>query len=94
MPLFVLHCLDKPNALDVRMGAREAHLAYVRERLDIVKLGGPMLDDNGEMAGSLLIVDVADKVAAEAFSAEDPYTRAGLFQRVDITAFKATLGSL
>lgn len=94
MPLFVLHCLDKPNALDVRMGAREAHLAYVRERLGIVKLGGPMLDDNGEMAGSLLIVDVADKAAAEAFSAEDPYTRAGLFQRVDITAFKATLGSL
>ena len=94
MPLFVLHCLDKPNALDVRMGAREAHLAYVRERLDIVKLGGPMMDDNGEMAGSLLIVDVADKAAAEAFSADDPYTRAGLFQRVDITAFKATLGSL
>lgn len=94
MPLFVLHCLDKPNSLDVRMGAREAHLAYVGGKRDILKLGGPLLDASGDMAGSLLIVDVADKAAADAFSADDPYTKAGLWQRVDITAFKATLGSL
>ncbi|HEY0651175.1 YciI family protein [Phenylobacterium sp.] len=94
MPLFVLHCVDKPHALEVRMGAREAHLAYVGGKRDILKLGGPMLDANGDMAGSLLIVDVADKAAAEAFSADDPYTKAGLWQRVDITAFKATLGHL
>lgn len=94
MPLFVLHCLDKPNALQVRMGAREAHLAYVGGKRDILRLGGPMLDADGAMAGSLMIVDVADKAAAEAFSADDPYTKAGLWQRVDITAFKATLGNL
>jgi uncharacterized protein YciI len=94
MPLFVLHCLDKPNALAVRMGAREAHLAYVGGKRDIVKLGGPMLDDNGDMAGSLLVLDVPDKAAAEAFSAEDPYTKADLWQRVDIKALRATLGGL
>ena len=94
MPLFVLHCVDKPNALEVRMGAREAHLAYVGGKRDVLKPGGPMLDEAGSMAGSLMIVDVPDKAAAEAFSAADPYTRAGLWSRVDITAFKATLGSL
>jgi len=94
MSLFVLHCLDKPNALEVRMGAREAHLAYVRERLDVVKVGGPMLDDAGGMAGSLLILDVADRAAAEAFSASDPYTLAGLWARVDIKPFKASIGQL
>ena len=94
MPLFVLHCLDKPNALEVRMGAREAHLAYVGGKRDILKLGGPMLDAQGQMAGSLLIVEVADKSAAEAFSAADPYTLAGLWQRVDITDFKASRGNL
>jgi uncharacterized protein YciI len=30
LPLFVLTCLDKPNSLEVRMAAREAHIAYVR----------------------------------------------------------------
>ncbi|CAN7466898.1 YciI family protein [Phenylobacterium sp. LjRoot225] len=93
MPLFVLNCIDKPDALDVRMGAREAHLAYVRQS-PVVKIGGPFLDAKGEMAGSMLIIEVADLAAAQAFSAEDPYTKAGLFQSVDVRPFKLTLGSL
>lgn len=92
--LFALMCLDKPNALDVRMGAREAHLAYVREWLDQVKLAGPLLDDEGRMAGSLLILDVADRAAAEAFNAADPYTLAGLWGSVEIRAFKASIGQV
>ena len=94
MPLFVLNCHDKPNSLALRMATREAHLAYVRPQLDILKLGGPHLDANGDMAGSLMIVDVADRAAAEAFSANDPYTKAGLWSRVEITPFKVTLGQL
>ena len=94
MPLFAVHCLDKADALQVRLGAREAHLAYVRERIDQVKLAGPLIDDAGEMAGSLLILEVADKAAAEAFNASDPYTLAGLWQSVDVRAFKASIGQL
>jgi hypothetical protein len=94
MPLFVLNCVDKPSALEVRMRAREAHLAYVGERIGQVKLGGPLLDDNGDMAGSLLILDVPDRAAAEAFAANDPYAKAGLFQRVEITPFRASIGQL
>ena len=94
MPLFVLHCVDKPGSLEVRMGAREAHLAYVRERLDVVKLGGPFFDANGDMAGSLLILDVPDQAAAEAFTRNDPYALAGLFERVEVRPFRASIGSL
>ena len=94
MALYALMCLDKPNALDVRLGAREAHLAYVRERLDQVKLAGPLLDDQEQMAGSLLILDVADRAAAEAFNAADPYTLAGLWGSVEIRAFKASIGQV
>ena len=94
MPLYALMCLDKPNALDVRMGAREAHLAYVRERIDQVKLAGPLLDDEDGMAGSLLILDVAVRAAAEAFNAADPYTLAGLWGSVEIRGFKASIGQV
>ncbi|MBU1379029.1 MAG: YciI family protein [Alphaproteobacteria bacterium] len=94
MPLFVLHCLDKPDSLPLRMATREAHLAYVGGRVAEIKVGGPMLNANGDMAGSLLILDVADLAAAEAFSADDPYTKAGLWERVSVKALKATLGQL
>lgn len=92
MTLFVLHCVDKPNALELRIATREAHLAYVGGQKDKLKLAGPMLDADGSMAGSMLILDVADLAEAQAFAAGDPYNKAGLFERVDIHPFKATLG--
>lgn len=94
MPLYALICLDRPNALSVRMGAREAHLAYVREHIDQVKVAGPFLDEAGDMAGSLLILDAPDRAGAEAFHRDDPYTLAGLWGQVEIRAFKASIGQL
>ena len=94
MPLFVLHCVDKPNALDLRMATRQAHLAYAGGFGGQMKLGGPLLDVNGDMAGSLIVMEAADLAAAQAFSADDPYTKAGLWERVDIKPFRATIGSL
>jgi uncharacterized protein YciI len=94
MPMFAMVCIDRPDSLAVRMGAREAHLAYVRERAAMVKLGGPILDAAGDMAGSLMIVEADDLAAAQAFNANDPYTLAGLWQSVDIRPFRTTVGQL
>ena len=44
------------------------------------------------MIGSMLIMEFDDIEQARAFSANDPYAKAGLFQRVEITAFKPSLG--
>ena len=63
MALFVLMCVDHPGALERRLSVREKHLAYVREHIAMVKLAGPLLDDAGEMAGSMFIIEAFDKVA-------------------------------
>jgi uncharacterized protein YciI len=87
-------CLDKPGALELRMATREAHLAYVKARLDKVRLAGPLLDENDGMIGSHFILEADDLAAARAFSDQDPYARAGLFQRVDVHAFRASIGQV
>ena|SRR5579872_6081616 len=94
MALFVLSYIDKPNSLALRMATREAHLAYANGGLNAVKvkLGGPFLDDEGNMAGSLIIVDAPDLSAVNEFSRNDPYVKAGLFQSVDIRPFRVTVG--
>jgi uncharacterized protein YciI len=94
MPLFMLACFDRPNSLDLRMATREAHLAYVREKAAMVKVAGPLLDEAEAMAGSLFILEAADRAAVEAFSAADPYRQAGLFGQVEIRGFKASIGQL
>ncbi|MDZ4373850.1 MAG: YciI family protein [Phenylobacterium sp.] len=94
MPHFVLLCVDKPNSLDLRMATREAHLAFARGYGPKIKVGGPILSDSGEMAGSLVIMEADDLAEAQAFNANDPYTQAGLWERVEIRPFRATVGQL
>lgn len=94
MALFVLICLDKPNALDLRMATRSAHLAYAGTFSNVVKLGGPILDDKGDMAGSLIVMEGETQEVAQAFNRDDPYTLAGLFQSVQILPFRPTIGTL
>lgn len=87
--LFVLTALDKDNSLDLRMGVREQHMAFVKET-GVVRLGGPFLDAGGNMAGSLIIFEAADMDAAKAWNAKDPYVKAGLFKSADIRPWKMT----
>jgi uncharacterized protein YciI len=94
LPHFILTCIDKQNGLEARMAAREAHLAYVRRQPEIVKLGGPLLDDEGQMAGSMLILETVNRAAAQAFADNDPYWLSGVFETVDIQAFKITVGAI
>ncbi len=92
--LFLCYCRDKPGSLDLRLATRDEHLAYVAGFADKLKLAGPVTLEDGEtMAGSLLIFDVESQAEVEAFSAGDPYTRAGLFESVDIRPFKQSLGT-
>ena len=89
--LVALIAKDKPGALQTRKDNREAHLAYIEET-GVVAQAGPLLDDAGEMAGSLVILDVADMDAARAWADGDPYPKAGLFDSVELTAWKKVIG--
>jgi uncharacterized protein YciI len=94
MALFALTCTDKPGALELRIATRPAHFAYLQGLPGVVRMAGPLLGADGEMCGSLLIVDAEDLAGAQAFSAADPYTLAGLFERVDIRGWRLTIGQI
>lgn len=88
--LIALIARDKPGALQIRKDNRTAHLAYIEET-GVVAQAGPLIE-NGKMAGSLVILDVADMAAAESWAANDPYAKAGLFDKVDLTEWKKVVG--
>lgn len=83
--LFVIHAKDKPGALDLRKATRDAHLEFIGNY--DTPVGGPLLDADGQMCGSCLVLDVEDRAAAEAFVANDPYAKAGLFESVELHEF-------
>lgn len=87
--LYMFYCVDKDGAAEVRTGNRAAHLAYLESHGDRLFAAGPLLSDDGAaMVGSLLVVDCADRAAAEDFAANDPYAKAGLFQSVTIRPWR------
>ncbi len=91
MPLFHFLGLDKPGALQLRIDTRPAHLAHVK---DFVRLGGPLLDDNGQPIGSAMIVEAESLEAARAKLAEDPYAQAGLFATTALRPWRISIGTL
>ncbi|MCG7520371.1 YciI family protein [Ruegeria sp. Ofav3-42] len=88
--LIALIARDKDGALQTRLDNRAAHLAYIEET-GVVSQAGPLLDGDA-MIGSLIILEVEDMAAAQGWADNDPYAKAGLFQSVDLIAWKKVIG--
>lgn len=91
--LFAITALDKQDSVALRLSVREAHLAYARET-GLMKLGGPYLNAQGEMVGSLMIVEAPDLETVRTWHANDPYAKAGLFESSDIRPWKAAFNPI
>ena len=89
--LFAIICSDRPASLDLRLATRPAHLAYLTTYAERIVQGGPLLDTDGRPCGTLLVIDVEDRAAAEGFAMTDPYAKAGLFESTMIRAYRTVL---
>lgn len=91
---FVLICRDKPGAAGLRANVRPAHLDYIEACAGSVWLAGPLLSEEGEPQGSLLIIAAESEAAARAFAENDPYSKNGLFESVEVRPFRFVKGKL
>lgn len=90
--LFSIHCFDKPGSSALRDANRPAHLDYLKRHEAQIRLAGPTLSDDGQvMNGSLFLIELPNRAAAEAFCAGDPYAKAGVFESTVIRPFKQVL---
>ena len=86
---YIIQTRDKPDHLHVRTAARQEHLEYLEANKDKLLAAGALLDDDGTGGhGGVIIVDVEDRAEAEAFIANDPFSKAGLFENVTVTRWR------
>ncbi len=88
--LVALIARDMPGKIELRRENRAAHLDYIEET-GIVTHAGPLIVDD-EMAGSLVILEVETMEQAQDWADNDPYTRAGLFESVNLIEWKKVIG--
>jgi hypothetical protein len=98
--LFAIARRDKPGMADARARLLAAHAEYQKAFMPVIVYGGGLVADGTDVdnfeyseagirdvIGNLLIVDVADRAAAEALHQNDPYTKGGLFETAIIEPF-------
>jgi uncharacterized protein len=86
--LFAFHLTDRDDAGDLRQHVRPEHKAYLTQVAERIAVAGPLLAEDGQtMRGSLLVIDFADRAAALAWLAQEPFTRAGLYGESQVHAF-------
>ena len=78
--LFAYFLIDNPGMAEKRNELRPAHKDYLGLSKDQIYFAGPLWnDDFNKMLGSIFIVEQPDKAAAEAWLAEEPFTKNGIY---------------
>lgn len=75
------------KALERRMAVREAHLKGAKEMFDEGKLlyASGILNDDGKMIGSMMVVDFESKAELEEkWLKNEPYIKGSVWENIDI----------
>ena len=88
MPYVVL-TVAMPDCAELRARVRPDHVKYLDSIQGKLLAAGALLGDDGSDGhGSLFIYDTDDRKEAEALIADDPFSKAGLFQKTTVTRWR------
>ena len=91
--LFALVAHDRPNAVARRLELRPDHLKHLDALGDTLLLAGPFLADNGDMVGSIVVIEAETLDAAREIFARDPCMVGNLFYSVTIKPWKLVVNN-
>lgn len=92
MPQYVIIARDGSDekALERRMTARPSHFETAR-RLKAEEhfiIGGALLDEQGQMNGSVMIVSFDDEAQLQEWLRNEPYINGHVWEQVEIKPFR------
>jgi uncharacterized protein YciI len=73
-----------------RAAARPAHFAGIGPMVERGELraAGALLDDTGDMIGSVVFAEFPSRADLDAWLAREPYVREGVWQQIEIKPFR------
>ncbi|MFD2933243.1 YciI family protein [Spirosoma flavum] len=89
---YIIHAYDHTDAdaLTRRMATRPDHLNYVHQLKENNQfiLGGALLNPDGDMIGSMLILNLETDDQLQDYLQTDPYIVQGVWDKVDVKPFR------
>jgi uncharacterized protein YciI len=82
---FLIICRASTDICELRRRNRRPHLKYILRHRHQILFGGALLsEDETQMTGMVIALDVPDRALAAAFVHDEPYCAAGMFPHVTI----------
>ena len=88
---FLIKAYDGEGMLQKRMEVRPSHLEGMKALGRRIICAGGLLDEEGKMKGSALVLEFPDREALDAYLANEPYVTEGVWQKIDVEIMNVVL---
>ncbi len=88
---FVVKAYDGKGMLEKRMEVRPRHLEGMNKLGKHIVCAGGLLDDEGKMKGSVLILDFPDRSALDEYLGKEPYVLEKVWEKVEVEVMNVVL---
>ena len=89
---FMIKALDGKGKLAIRMEVRPRHLEGMEKLRSHIICAGGLLDDDGRMKGSVLILDFPSRADLDAYLAAEPYVVEKVWEKVEVETMNVVIG--
>lgn len=92
--LFMVRFTDQLDRLDIRQAHISAHMAWLGEHADSIRIGGPLRETpDASPVGAMWLVEAASRAEMDALIASDPFWVNGLRASVEILEWRKAVPS-
>ena len=88
---FMIKAYDGDGMLEKRMAVRPRHLEGMNRLGKQIICAGGLLDDDGNMKGSVLVLDFPDRAALDDYLKHEPYVVEGVWQTIDVETMNVVI---
>ena len=88
---FIITAYDGADMLEKRLAVRARHLENMSKVNGKVICAGGLLDNEGKMKGSVLIMEFADRAGLDAYLASEPYIAEHVWEKVTVEAMNVVI---
>ena len=88
---FLVNAYDGEGMLEKRMEVRSRHLEGMKKLGKQIICAGGLLDEEGKMKGSALVLEFPDRAALDAYLKNEPYVTEGVWQKIEVETMNVVL---
>lgn len=81
---FIIRAYDGEGMLDKRMEVRPRHLEGIEKVREHVICAGGLLDEEGKMKGSVLIMEYENREQLDDYLAHEPYIQEKVWEKIEV----------